>query len=297
MANEIPAAPAAPATPAAAAAPEGGAAPVAGSNNGAPVTPDPGTAPDANAQSPIDGTANADGGSTGDGGSNAGAAPTQTKADFAFLKLRKEKAAEATKATDLETQNQELKNQLADAEARANSKTDGSDSLLDDPKQWAENTKKEIAEGVRSEIAQEQRDNRIAKSSKSAESWLLNRSHMQDPNFARDLNELVKNDPELWETAGTAPETAAKAAYFELCSRRGIAPDTDGVKTKAEINHAAGQANGVTPTHGGDPGGGAKKWGPGEGKAYLAAVPMGSADFNARVAELKKARSEGRNPH
>jgi len=211
------------------------------------------------------------------------------KQKFEFFKLRKEKKEAKVSAEDLGKQLAEAQKRIQELEAsKAEPKADEDavTSFLDNPDKFLEQRDNKVVERVLEAIGQSKREELYAKAAADAEQYLLTRSHVKDPEFAKDVQAAFEKYQHIAQTGDM--KSVARAAYLDVCEARGIAPDL-GYNNKPD-NSAKGGA-GVSPSapsHDGP-----KVWAPGEVAKYLDSAPTVEA-MKLRLAELERARNEGR---
>lgn len=226
-------------------------------------------------------------------GSESKTGESKGKADFKFIQMRKQlkEAKESKPSSD------ELAKRLADAEKRlaelsesrkSESKSDEDDvsSFLENPRKFLEDRDNKVVERVLQAIEQSKREEALYYSASEAEKWLLTRSHIGDPAFAEDVRAGFEKFRHLAEAGD--PMSAAKLAYLDVCSHRGVEPDLGFAKKDTSATGSIGvrpsSADTLGPATKTD-----KQW-----RAYVEAVRPDSPEYRSRLNEWLKAQSEGR---
>lgn len=211
------------------------------------------------------------------------------KMKFEFIKKRQELKETKLNATELAKKYEEAQARIKELEAsKAEPKTqeDAVTSFLENPDKFLEQRDNKVVERVLEAIGQSKREEMFAKAAADAESYLLTRSHVKDPEFAKDVQAAFEKYQHIAQTGDM--RTVARNAYLDVCEARGVVPDL-GFNNKPDTS-AKGSA-GVSPSAPAFDG--PKRWSPGEVKAYLDGAPNVDA-LKSRLADLEKARNEGR---
>lgn len=215
---------------------------------------------------------------------------SDVKAKFEFIKQRKQIKETKLNAEDLAKKYEEAQariKELESSKAEPKSQEDAVSSFLENPEKFLETRDNRVVERVLEAIGQSKREEQFAKAASDAESYLLTRSHVKDPEFAKDVQAAFEKYQHIAQTGDF--KAVARNAYLDVCEARGVIPDL-GYNNKPDTS-AKGSA-GVAPSAS-DSFGGPKTWAAGEVKKYL----DGARDIptlKTRLAEIEKARNEGR---
>jgi hypothetical protein len=219
-------------------------------------------------------------------------APKPDKAKFEFIKMRKElKEAKAkvvpedflSKFEKLERELAELKTQKAEPKGS----DDDVSSFLENPTKFLEERDNKVVERVLGAIEQSKREEYLAKAAADAESWLLTRSNISDPEFAADIQKNLERFSHIAQSGDMMG--AATLAYIEACRMRNVNPDL-GI---GKQNIAPMGSSGVRPSVP-DSIGGPKQWSGADARKYIESVRPDNPEYKARIAEIEKAYREGR---
>lgn len=211
------------------------------------------------------------------------------KMKFEFIKKRQELKETKLNATELAKKYEEAQARIKELESvKAEPKTqeDAVSSFLENPEKFLEQRDNKVVERVLEAIGHSKREEAFAKAAADAESYLLTRSHLKDPEFAKDVQATIEKYQHIAQTGDL--KAVARNAYLDVCEARGVNPDL-GYNNKPDTS--AKGSIGVSPSATNSDG--PKRWAPGEVQKYLDAAPTVS-EMNRRLAEIEKARNEGR---
>lgn len=218
-----------------------------------------------------------------------GVVKQDAKAKFEFIKLRQEKKEQKTSAEDLGKQLAEAQKRIKELETtkvEPKSNEDAVSSFLENPDRFLADRDNKVVERVLEAIGQSKREEHFAKAAADAESYLLTRSHVKDPEFAKDVQAAFEKYQHIAQTGDL--KAVARNAYLDVCEARGVNPDL-GYNNKPDTS--AKGSIGVSPSATNSDG--PKVWAKGEVQKYLDSAPSIDA-LKMRLAELEKARNEGR---
>ena len=219
-----------------------------------------------------------------------GSKPEAAKAKFEFIKQRQKLKETKLTTEDLGKQLAEAQKRIQELEtSKAEPKTqeDAVSSFLENPDKFLEQRDNKVVERVLEAIGQSKREDAFAKAAADAESYLLTRSHVKDPEFAKDVQAAFEKYQHIAQTGDL--KAVARNAYLDVCEARGVNPDL-GYNNKPDAS--AKGSIGVSPSATNSDG--PKLWGnKGDVERYLNAAPTVEA-LKMRLAEIEKARNEGR---
>lgn len=210
------------------------------------------------------------------------------KMKFEFIKKRQELKESKLTATELSKKYEEAQARIKELEtSKAEPKTqeDAVSSFLENPDKFLENRDNKVVERVLEAIGQSKREEHFAKASADAESYLLTRSHVKDPEFAKDVQSKFEAYQHIAQTGDM--QSVAELAYYKTCAARGVVADDFNQKPDTSARGSAGVSPSVPNSDG------PKVWAPGEMQKFLEAAPTIDA-LKSRLAQIEKARSEGR---
>lgn len=211
------------------------------------------------------------------------------KAKFEFIKQRQKVKETKLNAEELAKKYEEAQariKELESSKAEPKADEDAVTSFLENPEKFLESRDNRVVERVLEAIGQSKREEQFAKAAAEAESYLLTRSHVKDPEFARDVQAAFERYQHIAQTGDL--KAVARNAYLDVCEARGVNPDL-GYNNKPDTS--AKGSIGVSPSATNSDG--PKRWAPGEVQKYLDGAPSIDA-LKMRLAELEKARNEGR---
>ena len=215
-------------------------------------------------------------------------AKQDAKQKFEFFKMRTEKKQAKLTAEELSKKYEEAQKRIAELEAsKAEPKTqeDAVSSFLENPEKFLESRDNKVVERVLEAIGQSKREEQFAKAAADAESYLLTRSHVKDPEFAKDVQAAFENYQHIAQTGDM--RSVAELAYYKTCAARGVVADDFNSKPDTSAKGSAGVSPSV-PTLSGP-----KTWAKGEVQKYLESATT-VAEMQRRLGEIERARNEGR---
>lgn len=215
--------------------------------------------------------------------------PADKKAQFEFIRLRKEKKEAKTDAVELAKRLEAAEARLKElSERKPEPKTDEDkvSAFLENPEKFLEENNKRVVNDVLAAIEASKREDAYFHAASEAEKWLLTRSHVGDPAFAEDVKAHFEKYRHLAEAGD--PMSAAKLSYLDVCSLRGVEPDLGFSKKDTSATGSIGVrpsvSDSIGPIQRTD-----KQW-----RAYVEAVRPDSPDYRTRLNEWMKAQREGR---
>lgn len=210
------------------------------------------------------------------------------KAKFEFIKQRQKVKETKLNAEELAKKYEEAQARIKELEtskAEPKADEDAVTSFLENPEKFLENRDNKVVERVLEAIGQSKREEQFAKAAAEAESYLLTRSHVKDPEFAKDVQAQFEKYQHIAQTGDM--QSVAELAYYKTCAARGVVADDFAGKPDTSAKGSAG----VSPSSPAFDG--PKRFAPGEVQKYLDAAPN-IESLKMRLAELEKAKSEGR---
>lgn len=215
--------------------------------------------------------------------------PAEKKAQFEFIRLRKEKKEAKTDAVELAKRLEAAEARLKElSEQKPSPKTDEDkvSAFLENPEKFLEDNNRRVVNDVLAAIESSKREDAYVHAASEAEKWLLTRSHVGDPAFAEDVKAHFEKYRHLAEAGD--PISAAKLSYLDVCSSRGVEPDLGYAKKDTSAMGTIGvrpsASDSIGPIQRSD-----KQW-----RAYVEAVRPDSPDYRSRLNEWMKAQKEGR---
>lgn len=210
------------------------------------------------------------------------------KAKFEFIKQRQKVKETKLNAEELAKRYEEAQARIKELEtskAEPKADEDAVTSFLENPEKFLEKRDNNVVERVLEAIGQSKREEQFAKAAAEAESYLLTRSHVKDPEFAKDVQAAFEKYQHIAQTGDM--KSVARNAYLDVCEARGVVPDL-GYTNKPDTS-AKGSA-GVSPSSPAFDG--PKQYAKGDIARMLDGVPP--QELPAALEQLRRARNEGR---